>query len=356
LQPIGKISMTLLSAATCTLALGACSSDDTSEPPGGGGGAIGVGGAVNSGGLPAGSGGAVPGAGGGPTGTGAGPATGGTLGTGGATPVSTGGAMTGSGGAVPGSGGAAPASGGATGVGLPPVDKVDVAGPFVVAIDESAGPNKGWVAHPKELGKDGLLHPLFTWGCGGGSQPSQYKDHLTFWASHGFVVEAHVSTGDGKDHKAAVDWLIAENTKADSQYFGKLNTTKIAAGGHSQGSISTFAFEGTETRLTTTIHVAGGSFDGMGYKNLKTPTLMVDGSGDTLALSNTKRDYEATTVPVFLTVIEGGSHVSAARDGLAPIVAWLRWHLGGEVQRKSMFVGPNCDFCTGKYVSQSKNW
>jgi len=155
----------------------------------------------------------------------------------------------------------------------------------------------------------------------------------------------------------AVDWLIAENTKAGSQYLQKLNIAKIASGGHSQGSISTFAFAGMDTRLTTTIHVAGGSFDGNGYRNLKKPTLYIGGSGDTLALSNTKRDYENTNnVPVFLTVIEGASHTSAARDGWTPIVAWLRWHLGDEVQRKSMFIGANCDFCTGKFVSQSKGW
>jgi hypothetical protein len=240
---------------------------------------------------------------------------------------------------------------------LPPVDKVDVDGPFEVVIDEGAGPNKGWVAHPKELGKGGLLHPIFTWGCGGGTEPTRYKDHLTRWASHGFVVEAHVSTGDGTDHKAAVDWLIAENSKAGSQYLQKLNIAKIASGGHSQGSISTFAFAGMDTRLTTTIHVAGGSFDGNGYKSLKKPAAYIGGSADTLALSNTKRDYENTNnVPVFLTVIEGADHIYAAREGLAPIVAWLRWHLGDEVQRKSMFVGANCDFCTGKFVSQSKGW
>jgi hypothetical protein len=62
------------------------------------------------------------------------------------------------------------------------------------------------------------------------------------------------------------------------------------------------------------------------------------------------------TVPVFLTVIQGSDHIYAARDGLPPIVAWLRWHLGGEIQRKSMFIGANCDFCTGKWQSMSKNW
>jgi hypothetical protein len=263
---------------------------------------------------------------------------------------SVGGASSAGGGPTTGTGGAT------TGATLPPVDKVDVDGPFTVTIDENAGPNSGWIAHPTELGKGGLKHPIFTWGCGGGSQPSQYKDHLTRIASHGFVVEAHVSTGDAKDHKVIVDWFIEQNDKSDSPYYQKLDTKKIAAGGHSMGSIATFAFEGTDTRLTTTIHVAGGSFDGNGYKSLKTPTLMVDGSGDTLALSNTQRDYQNATVPVFLTVIDGSDHIYAARDGLPPIVAWLRWQLGGEVQRKSMFIGANCDFCSGKWKSQSKNW
>ncbi len=60
--------------------------------------------------------------------------------------------------------------------------------------------------------------------------------------------------------------------------------------------------------------------------SLHTPTLMVDGENDTLALSNTQRDYEAATVPVFLIVIQGSDHIYAARNGLGVIVAWLRGH------------------------------
>jgi len=262
-------------------------------------------------------------------------------------------------------GGAASYSGGT----LPPVTSVFDMGPFMVTIDMNAGPNSGgWVAHPTTLGQNGLKHPIFTWGCGGGSQPSQYQDHLNFIASHGFVVEAHVSTGDGTDSKAAVDWLIAQNSDSTSQYYQKLDITKIAAGGHSEGSITTYAFEATDMRLTTTIHVAGGSFDGNGYMDLHTPVCFIDGDQDTLALANTQTDYMKATVPAFLTVMTGVDHIYAAREGLPVIVGWLRWHLGGETQRKSMFVGSNCDFCNGMYTttsppqsggafqSQSKNW
>ncbi len=113
---------------------------------------------------------------------------------------------------------------------LLPADNVDAMGPYDVTIDQNVGPNMGWIAHPTELGANGELHPIFSWGCGGGSQPFQYMDHLQRWASHGFVVEAHVSNGDGNEHKMIVDWLIAQNDAPDSIYYHKLDVTKIACG------------------------------------------------------------------------------------------------------------------------------
>jgi hypothetical protein len=243
-----------------------------------------------------------------------------------------------------------------TGMGsLPPVTSVADAGPYEVTILMNTGPNRGWVVHPKELGKDGVKHPIFTWGAGAGTNASNYRDHLTHWASHGFVIEAHASTGDGTDHEKALDYLIAQNEASGSPFFGKLDTGKAASGGHSQGSISTFAMA-DDPRLTTTIHVAGGSFDGNGSSKLKNPTAYILGAGDTLATPNGQRDYMVTKVPVFMTVMDGADHISAARQGLAPITAWLRWHLAGEGERKAQFVGTDCEFCTGKYKSMSKGF
>ncbi|MET0286703.1 MAG: hypothetical protein ABW352_19640 [Polyangiales bacterium] len=238
---------------------------------------------------------------------------------------------------------------------LPPVTSVADAGPYEVTILMNTGPNRGWVVHPKELGKDGVKHPLFTWGAGAGTNASNYRDHLTHWASHGFVIEAHASTGDGTDHKKALDYLIAQNEASGSPFFGKLDTSKVASGGHSQGSISTFAMA-DDPRLTTTLHVAGGSFDGNGSSKLKKPTAYILGASDTLATPNGQRDYTATKVPVFMTVMDGVDHIAAARQGLAPITAWLRWHLAGEDERKAQFLGADCEFCKGKYKSMSKGF
>jgi hypothetical protein len=239
---------------------------------------------------------------------------------------------------------------------LPPVTSVKDMGPFAVTIDKGMVAGGGWVARPTDLGKDGIKHPIFLWGCGGGSEPSQYMDHMTLIASHGFVMESHVSSGDASDHKAPLDWLLAENEKSGSPFYQKLDVTKIAAGGHSMGSNATFAFEGDTDKLTTSIHVAGGSWDGSGFMRLKTPTLHIGGVNDTLAGSNTMRDWERTTVPTFYTNIEDTDHILAARNGLPVMLAWMRWHLAGEVERKDMFIGADCEFCKAPYNGMSKNW
>jgi hypothetical protein len=239
---------------------------------------------------------------------------------------------------------------------LPPVDRIDVNGPFLTTQHRNVGPGgDAWVVHPTNLGANGLNHPVFVWGPGAGTGPSNYDFFLDRLASHGFVVYSEVSTGNGSEIEDAIDWLIAENSRPGSRYYQQLDTSKIAIGGHSRGSLSAFGVA-DDPRLTTTVHVAGGSFDGNGPDNLRKPTIYIAGENDSLATGNMERDYANTDVPVFFTIIDNVSHTAAARQGMPAIVAWLRWHLGGENFRRDDFLSPFCDFCTGVYDSTSKNW
>lgn len=239
---------------------------------------------------------------------------------------------------------------------LPPVTSVETDGPFTTTITQSTGPARsGWIGRPTTLGENGLKHPIFIWGPGAGAGPSNYEWLLRRLASHGFVVYSEVSTSSGSEMRAAIDWLIAENSRSASAYYQKLDTGKIAAGGHSRGSVATFAIA-SDPRLTTTIHVAGGSFDGLGPANLRKPAAYFCGEADTTATPNCRRDYTNTAVPVFFTIMGNVNHTDAARSSLPATVAWLRWHLGGETSRRSMFLEPSCYFCTGMWASQSKNW
>jgi hypothetical protein len=120
--------------------------------------------------------------------------------------------------------------------------------------------------------------------------------------------------------------------------------------------LSTFDREATEARLTTTIHIAGGSFDGAGSSKVKTPTAYICGETD-LARTNCERDFAAVgTQPTFFSILTGVDHVQCARQALPGMIAWLRWHLAGEVEREADFTCPGGAFCMGKWVSETKNW
>jgi hypothetical protein len=176
-------------------------------------------------------------------------------------------------------------------------------------------------------------------------------------ASHGFVaISPNNSNVTAAMLKAALDWILAENEKSGGVYHQKLNVSKVGMAGHSIGSVGTFNQEANETRLTTTIHIAGGSLDGMGSPKVKTPTAYICGQTD-FALSNCQRDFQnVRTQPTFFSELQGIDHVGAARAALPGMVAWLRWHLAGEVERKAMFTGPSGQFFTGIWKSQTKNW
>src|SRR5262245_40047859 len=244
----------------------------------GGAGTSGTAGTTPTGGMPAGG---MMGVAGTPAGSG---------GNGGGLSGGTGGSagMGGSAGAdmMAGTGGAAPMGGT-----LPPVMSTAEDGPFDVTVDEDGGANS-WVFHPTTMGENGLKHPIFVWGTGATSVPSQYMDHFTRMASHGFVIiSPNNPSVTAQALKASLDWILMENERSGSPFYQKLDATKIAMGGHSLGSVATFNQEQMEMRLTTTIHIAGGSMDGMGSSKVKTPTAYICGDTD-IARTNCERDFD----------------------------------------------------------------
>ncbi|XRQ08962.1 hypothetical protein ACN3XK_72865 [Actinomadura welshii] len=238
---------------------------------------------------------------------------------------------------------------------LPPVDDVTEPGPYAVTIDRAAGPDRdGWLAYPANAGQDGVDHPILVWGPGAGSGPADYEDMLRQWASHGFVVYSEVSSSDGGYMVDALDWLEGRNAAPSSPLYQDLDTSEVAFGGHSRGSIGTFDAAG-EPRLKTTVHVAGGSFDGDGPDSLRNPTLYIGGDED-FATANMERDYAGTDVPVWFNILDDTDHIYATRNGQHIITAWLRWHLAGEdFRRTEDFLSRTCTFC-GLGDVQYKNW
>ncbi|MBN1653023.1 MAG: hypothetical protein JXA30_04530 [Deltaproteobacteria bacterium] len=357
--------------------LGCGSDDDTGE-----GQSAGTGGAGAAGSITGGATGAVGGVGGasgevggttsttggtgGTGGTGASAGTGGTGasagtgGTGATGPAGTGGTQPATGGSPAGDAGvdAEPAqtdAGSTTGGGvLPEVASVEEDGPFEAIIDTS-GEHHVW--RPAVLGENGLKHPVFVWGTGFGSTPTNYDDFFIRFATHGFVVVAPTPASlSASNMSAALEWIVGQNDAQGSVFYQKLDLERIAMGGHSQGSMATFNVEATETRLKTTIHIAGGSSDGLGSSKVKTPTAYICGETDFL-LPQCMTDFENVgDQPTFFSELAGVDHIYCAREALPGMIAWLRWHLADEKWRSAMFTGPDGEFFQGIWNSQTKNW
>ena len=93
-----------------------------------------------------------------------------------------------------------------------------------------------------------------------------------------------------------------------------------------------------------------------GSSKVKTPTAYICGETD-FALPNCEADFETVAdQPTFFWVLTGVDHVAAARNAMPGMVAWLRWHLGGERARAAELTGPVGKFHMGIWKSQTKHW
>lgn len=242
---------------------------------------------------------------------------------------------------------------------LPAVTDLQQPGPFTPV--QGAGPANFVLFHPQELGEGGVKHPIVSWGPGAAENAGSFTTLLKHLASHGFAVISFDGTPQGQELVTAIDWMLAENDRSDSQFYQKLDTSKISAAGHSAGSIATFKIA-ADARLITTIHLSGGTFDPhTDISNLRAPTLFIcgDPGGDGLIVGDVARpncdiDFMNVEVPVFYGVPKGASHMSATEIGDAKLrtliqgafVGWLRWQLADDQTQKDKFVGDACTFCS----------
>ncbi len=272
---------------------------------------------------------------------------------------------------------------GLTGI-LPVPDSLDGPGPFEVNDQRNTGPNNQYrVFSPKNLGQNGIKHPIMVFPAGGMAIQS-YKGLLDHVASHGFVVIAFLPTLVS-DLTTGLEWLVAENNREESLFFGKLDTGRITAMGQSFGALMAFQLA-ADPRMITTIHLSGGTMEPhKPIENLHAPALFLcgddpeklDGGGmavGDMAYANCEADFDIATTPVFYAVVENGSHVSVidklmgagfGTDQNDPqrklfykaIAGWLRWQIADDQSLEEMFVGDDCDLCApdSGYVVKQKN-
>lgn len=292
-------------------------------------------------------------------------------GTGGSTSAQGGtGAQGGAGGDTDAQSGAGGSSGDANGsdFGTVAVEDLDKDGAYpATTTEENVGPNNNYTIYrPQELAPNGAKNPVVVWISGGGSHHSQYT-LLPHLATHGFMIIASntipgmgTQVALGEEMVAAVDWIVEEAELSGSDYYGKVDATKVAAMGYSMGGLASTA-AAADPRWTTTVHISGGAGNGS-VRNLHAPAAFICGaSGVDIAGANCATDFEQATTPVFYAVFNGGDHLGVRTppysDRIAAVVTgWLRWQLMNDQTLKSMFVGDQCTVCMdSNWTVQQKN-
>ena len=211
------------------------------------------------------------------------------------------------------------------------------------------------VFYPKALETSDQTWPVVVWANGTMCAPVLYTILLKNLAAQGFIVvtNSDVMNGNGKTQVTALDWILAQNANPESVFFGKVDTLRLAAAGHSQGGRSVVNACASDSRFACAVSIAGSSFSSEA-KKLSTPTLFLTGTLDTIVLAAmwVKPAYNNCTGPAVYASLRGGIHTScmlAADKYVGYMTQWLRAWLDGDAAALNAFR-------TGGALSVDKAW
>ena len=238
-------------------------------------------------------------------------------------------------------------------------------------IERTGHDGGGILAYPEQLSND-QKHAVVVWGPGGGTEPGAYGGIIRRLASHGFVVIAlRESPGNATQAIPALNWLEKKNKDPNDPLYQKLDMTKVGCSGHSMGGLESEQALIKDDRVITAMLNNSGDLGHTAMSQVSTSKTIgiVYGEGG-MERPNAEADYNnhGVKAPACLIKMTGGQgnecqqgecgwgHGSGPWGGMAATVAWMRWHLGGEDNRKADFVGSSGKYINGPIVGERGNW
>ena len=201
--------------------------------------------------------------------------------------------------------------------------------------DVKIGEMRAEVHHPDGEGP----FPAIVFSPGGNASTCKgYAPYGRWWATWGYVTVI-VAFDDGDAPRRApkfgqvADWIIAENGREGSPLKGMVDTTRLAAAGHSRGGFGAILASRADTRFVATLALAPSG-----------PTEAVDGPGKARTciivaekdkwLPAGKSAYATTPGERVLIEIEGMEHRLHPREQVLKLVArstaFLEYALRGD--------------------------
>ncbi len=160
------------------------------------------------------------------------------------------------------------------------------------------------VWYPSELESLDRVYPVVVWANGTGSKSSTYEAFLTHLASWGFIAVGNddENTHTGASLNASIEFLMAENERANSIFYHKLDLDRVGIGGHSQGGPAVFNMVTNQEHgdMVKAVYAVSATSsyhtdifqDGWEYdiSKVNVPTLLTAGAGIFDAGSATSKD------------------------------------------------------------------
>ena len=238
-------------------------------------------------------------------------------------------------------------------------------------IERTGHDGGGILAYPEQLSND-QKHAVVVWGPGGGTEPGAYGGIIRRLASHGFVVIAlRESPGNATQAIPALNWLEKKNNDPNDPLYQKLDMTKVGCSGHSMGGLESEQALIKDDRVITAMLNNSGDLGHTAMSQVSTSKTIgiVYGEGG-MERPNAEADYnnQGVKAPACLIKMTGGQgnecqqgecgwgHGSGPWGGMAATVAWMRWHLGGEDNRKADFVGTSGRYINGEILGERGHW
>jgi dienelactone hydrolase len=182
----------------------------------------------------------------------------------------------------------------------------------------------------------GGSHPLIVFAHGFTLTPARYKDLLEAWAAAGYVVAAPVFpltnanapggpneadlVNQPRDMTLVITRLLTLNARPGSVLDGKIDASRIAVAGQSDGGITALAVaydsRFRDRRVRAAVILSGARLSGMGsFPRSAPPLLAVQGTADPFNAPATTATYFGLAArPKFLLWLLGASHLPPYTD------------------------------------------
>lgn len=199
------------------------------------------------------------------------------------------------------------------------------------------------IYYPAELNAVPKKYPVVVWANGTGCATDTYDGLLKKIADGGYIVvaDSSVMTADGSAQIDSIDYILGKNSDSNSVFYGKVDSAKIGATGHSQGGRSSVNAAQKDSRIKCIVSIAGASSKEEA-KGLKAPALFLTGTADKVVVSSQwcKPSYDAAEGRAVYASLKGGIHTTCMTNPdkvSGYVVSWFDAYLKNDSSAKAKF-------------------